>query len=361
MMPERTEPSRRSATQTTPYNSALLDILLKEHSGVSIDLLAARLRLTPADIRSELERLIACGCDLERTPDSGIRLVSTNLECWLDYLHWASSERAGPTRAGSECGDGSEIHYGQRLIELYRKTTSTQDIVRRIIRRMGVSADGAIAVADVQSAGRGRLGHRWFAPPGTAVLFSRAYVIAAGETPLSVDRLILPAAVAVARAIEKVTQPNPLSVQIRWPNDLLVNDQKIAGILVETSAGPQNHTSVIGVGINVSLSPMQLEGEETIPTKKVTSFTMCNRHVDRLYVLAEAIAQLDDTLAQPDLGSLIDEWRRRNSLLSQTVRLQSEGALLSGEVVDLDPYEGLIIRTDRGELLHLNAATTTIL
>jgi len=93
----------------------------------------------------------------------------------------------------------------------------------------------------------------------------------------------------------------------------------------------------------------------------LTSLRMCGHDVDRLGVVAEAVEQLDRALAHPDPDELVRDWRSRSVLLGQDVQLRSNGATLRAHVLDLDPAEGLIVRTEEGSLLHLPAATTSIL
>ena len=108
--------------------------------------------------------------------------------------------------------------------------------------------EGAIAVADFQTAGRGRQGRTWEAPPGTALLFS-VLLRPPGDLPL--PQLALVAGAAVADALEHLTD---LSVQIKWPNDVMLRRQKVAGILAEARDG----AVVVGIGVNLNQTPTEL-------------------------------------------------------------------------------------------------------
>lgn len=334
------------APSTALIDPVLLDHLLRAGAPVSVDTLSNQLGVTREHVVRELERLRQAGCVIEAHPQLGPALSSSGLGAWVDYVQWACPlpGRDGPRR-----------------VQLYQRTTSTQDAVRRIVEELGHAADGAVVIADEQTAGRGRLGRRWIAPAGSAVLFTRASVWSDPDTAPTVDRITFATSVAVAQAIQAVAGSPPLDVKIKWPNDVLVDGRKIAGILVEsfTSTDAQANTAaLIGVGINTGIEADQMPQDMH---QQITSLSMCGRRVDRLCVLTETLRQMDHALMQADLADLMAAWRRRCAVLSQRVRLRTDGKTIHGQVIDLDPYQGLIVRTDDGTMLHLPAATTTIM
>src|SRR5919197_298194 len=119
--------------------------------------------------------------------------------------------------------------------------------------------EGAIAVADHQSAGRGRLGRTWEAPPGTALLCS---VLLKPPPECDVRQLSLVAGVAVADALEYIIG---LAVQIKWPNDVMLRRRKVAGILAELRDG----AVVLGIGINVNQTPEELPPDDAPEVERV--------------------------------------------------------------------------------------------
>ncbi|MCX5661178.1 MAG: biotin--[acetyl-CoA-carboxylase] ligase [Planctomycetota bacterium] len=340
-------------------DAELLDRLLRAAEPVAAEALARERGWPPDRVAREIERLRQAGCAVENHPQRGVRLVESSLECWADYLRWRDEGRRRPGR----------------IIQVFRSTASTQDLARRIVEAGGRRADGAVVLADEQSAGRGRLGRRWVAPPASAVLLTRACVAANGQAGpargISVDRMMFATAVGVARAIEAATAPRPLDVRIKWPNDLLVGEGKIAGVLVETFAMPERDragerepglvAAIIGVGLNVSVLPEHLPADDPALRRRVTSLAMQGRPVDRLRVADCLVESLDEALDRASTEELLAEWRRRSTIFSQRVRLGSEGRIVQGQVIDIDPYEGLIVRSDDGQIVHLNAAKTTVL
>ena len=143
----------------------------------------------------------------------------------------------------------------------------------------------------------------------------------------------------------------------------MVGGRKIAGILVEAAErkGAGVTAAIIGVGINVALDVADLPVGAVDDPKAVTSLSDQGITVDRLAVLAEALAAIDAVLGQEETKPMLEEWRQRSVLLGQRITAQSSGRRYRGEVMDLDPLDGLILRTASGEQVHLSAQTTTIL
>ena len=142
-----------------------------------------------------------------------------------------------------------------RFGHVYRYAESTDSTQRMLAED---AAEGAVAVAEVQTEGRGRLGRAWEAPAGTSVLVS-VLLLPAVEAP-KLPELSLVAGGAVAQAIAEVTGLEPA---IKSPNDILVRSRKVAGILAESSEG----RVVLGIGVNVNQTLEQLPTDvKTEPT-----------------------------------------------------------------------------------------------
>ena len=137
--------------------------------------------------------------------------------------------------------------------------------------------EGAVVVADYQTAGRGRLGRTWEAPPGTAILCS---VLLKPPPERVVPQLSLVAGVAVADAIERTVG---LSVQLKWPNDVMLRRRKVAGCLAEARDG----AVVLGIGINVN------QTREQLPDGAGSLRTLAGREWDREALLSAVLEDLD--------------------------------------------------------------------
>ncbi len=323
----------------------LLDALLRARGPVSTARLRKDLTRSTSQLNQEFDRLRAAGCRVEIDPAGHARLTASGLGAWVDYLKWR-----GPGRGG---------------VEVYQRTSSTQDAARRLIAARGGDAHAALVAADEQTAGRGRLGRHWVAPPGTAALFSVVWIVDSLRGNLTTDRLLFAVAVAVCEAIEAVGGPHVPDLRIRWPNDVLIEGCKVAGILVESSSLTSDDrangslAAIIGIGVNVGLTQQHIR-DHMSELDDITSLAMCGVTADRLLVIAEIIEHMDRAMQEQDTATLLDRWRRRSTVLDRCVSIVHDGQTVRGQVVDLDPHEGLIVRTDEGQLRHFSAQTSTI-
>ncbi len=163
----------------------VLNVLLRTEGWLTVEALALRCGMTAPAVQRELHRLREAGCTFDEHPHYGLRLLRTALGTWVDYLRFMS---------------GSD-----RLVEVYRQTTRTQDVCRRLLNGDVASiskCNRAVVVADEQTAGRGRLGRRWHAPAGATLAMSRVRLTSIAEAAETADRLTFAAAVAVADAVE---------------------------------------------------------------------------------------------------------------------------------------------------------------
>jgi BirA family biotin operon repressor/biotin-[acetyl-CoA-carboxylase] ligase len=199
--------------------------------------------------------------------------------------------------------------------------------------------DGLVVVADHQTAGRGRLGRSWEATPGTSLLVS---VLLRPDLP--VDRLFvltLAAALALADAVGAVAG---ITAGLKWPNDLVVGDRKLAGLLAETdvSAGTARAV-VIGAGCNLTADafPPELAPQATAAELEA------GRAVDRDVLLEAFLAALANRL--DDLDAVLADARARSATLGRRVRIELPGdQVLEGEATELADDGSLIVRDDAG-------------
>ena len=325
-------------------HTGLLQALLEADSHLPAQSLMTTLgNVNTAAVQRELDRLRDAGCALDINPQNGVRLLRAGLGCWADCLQNHSDT--------------------PRIVEVYRQTISTQDSARRLITHRSTLADGALIIAEEQTAGRGRLGRRWIAPPGSALTFSRICRTTAPDDAQAVNRLTFATSVAIAQTLDHWLAPRGQHAQIKWPNDILVGGKKIAGILVEVMHhGEAGHFAIIGVGLNISLLPDQMPDDPNDPTlrERITSLAMLNIHTDRLAVLERLVWEVDHALDRANPDDLLKRWRSRSTLIGTHVSLQCDGRRYDGEVADLDPNLGLILRTTNGAMVHLPAMTTTV-
>ncbi len=232
-----------------------------------------------------------------------------------------------------------------RGVEVTAVTGSTNADL--LARAAAGAPQGVVLVAEEQTAGRGRMGRRWISPPGAALMFS---VLLRPESVPQASRGWIPllTGVAVASAVAAVAG---LDARLKWPNDVLVGDRKLAGILAEQSAG----AIVAGAGINASTRRDELPAE-TATSLALEGAARTGRpellravlgEFERLYLAWAGGASPGD----PDACGLRAEYRRRCATLGRPVRVEFPGGdTARGTALDVNPGGRLLLRTDGGPL-----------
>ena len=221
-----------------------------------------------------------------------------------------------------------------KTVHFARETESTKLCIKRLAKE-GAS-EGTLALAEFQSAGRGRLGRSWEVPEGTSVMMS--ILLRPKFEPQYAPTLTLVMGMAVAKAVKKLG----FDVSIKWPNDVVVSHKKICGILTEMGVrdGKIDY-AVIGVGINVNIR----EFPEEMADKATSLYLESGRKFDRSQIpglVMEAFEEYYEKFAATcDLSGLKEEYESILANYNQPVRVLAK-----------EPYEGVARGiTDGGELL----------
>jgi BirA family biotin operon repressor/biotin-[acetyl-CoA-carboxylase] ligase len=241
------------------------------------------------------------------------------------------------------------------VVYYLQTTTSTNDVAARLADA-GV-AEGTTFVADTQTAGRGRLGRTWFSPPGAGLYVSvvlrlnplerrkAAAEARAAAAPMPA-RITLLAGVAAADAVRTATG---LPVEIKWPNDLVFDGRKLAGILAEASAQQGGIEYIIlGVGLNVRAVAYPPD----IARRASSLETELGREVDRGAVLANLLLNLDRAraaLRRDDVAGWFARWRELSpSATGALVEWRAPDGLRRGRTAGLDADGALLVEANRG-------------
>jgi BirA family transcriptional regulator, biotin operon repressor / biotin---[acetyl-CoA-carboxylase] ligase len=210
---------------------------------------------------------------------------------------------------------------------------STQDLARAAAA--GGAPEGWVIVTDQQRSGRGRHGRRWVAPKETGLLFS---VIL--QPPVDVIPLLpLLAGVAVVGGIELQTGA---VAELKWPNDVLLHQDKLAGILLERPAGP---AVILGVGLNVNVL------KEDLPPGATSLALALGHTLDREPMLAAILNDFGNAYERADregIGWIVPAWRSRSSMLGRPVSFERDGQLIHGIADDLGEDGALLVRLQDG-------------
>jgi len=226
----------------------------------------------------------------------------------------------------------------------YRSTDSTNTRARELAAA-GVP-HGTVVTAAEQSAGRGRQGRAWTAPPGKALLYSAVL------RPLEERHTMLPLAVplAVAEAAEEL-QPD-IECGVKWPNDVLVEGRKLAGVLIE--ARPQDGWAVIGIGLNLAIEQDEFPAELRETATSLSLHRSVVPFARNSCIRNHAMEVLDERLAawvEADPGDVLAAWRARDVLRGREVAW--EGGLGVADGVDDRGY--LVVVTPSGDRIAIGA------
>lgn len=229
---------------------------------------------------------------------------------------------------------------------------STNDVASALA--LGGDREGAVVIAEAQTAGRGRRGRTWFSPPGAGLYVS--VVLTPSRARHTPDRatalLTLAAGVALADAVKRATGIGPA---IKWPNDLLIGRRKLAGILAEgitARVGSGLQSVILGYGLNISPAAYPADLRH-----RVTSLeSELGRAIDRASLCAETLAALSaryDDLLEARFDAILDAWRAL-ALGSRGARVSWETPMgsQSGTTAGIDDMGALLVRVgDRTERL----------
>lgn len=240
----------------------------------------------------------------------------------------------------------------KRTVVVFKSTASTNDVAWEYAKSEG--SDGLVVLAEQQSKGRGRRNNSWQSMGGAAILCS----LVQKESVLEPELITLTIAVAIAQAVGRCCGVFP---RIKWPNDLLLNDKKICGILLESRLNGDCRDYVAGFGVNCNQGEAFFKQHHL--SKIATSICLeSGRAVDRENFVAAILNSIDEwvAVAEQKPRTVIAKWRQMSSLLGNRVTVEYNRKRFSGQCVNIDPVEGLVLHLDRGGVRMFDAAHSTI-
>ncbi|MEW5724521.1 MAG: biotin--[acetyl-CoA-carboxylase] ligase [Thermodesulfobacteriota bacterium] len=246
--------------------------------------------------------------------------------------------------------------FGRGLIETHRVIDSTNRRARELAGEN--AAEGALVLAETQTAGRGRFGRSWHSPPGKNLYFSLILrpALPLEKTPL----LTLAAGLGAGEALGRTVGRRP---DIKWPNDLLLDGLKIAGLLAESEGREKGAGFVVlGLGLNVNLGADELPVE--LAGRAGSLLMATGRTWDRAEVLAALLKGLEDEYLALEAGGEADmlaRYRKRCLTLGRTVRVAQGREVIEGKALDVDPKGRLVVQIGPGgETTAVSAGEATI-
>ena len=300
----------------------IIQFLKSAEGYLSGEEISRQVKISRAGIWKYIQDLREEGYDIVAVPHLGYRLISRP-----DKL-FASEVRA-------ELGTkfiGRDVRY-------FDTVTSTMDIAFQL----GIEGapEGTVVCAEGQTKGKGRLGRSWASPKAKGIYMS--VILRPQLMPADLTQLTILSAVAVC---ERIKQFCGLDAKIKWPNDILLKNKKLAGILTELNAEMDRvRFVVVGIGINVNTPVSQLPPNST-SVKHETG-----KKFSRIDLLQEILRSLENwylRLQAQGFTPVIARWKELSSTLGKYVHLVDQSGDIEGEAVDLDKYGGLVIRNDTG-------------
>ena len=227
----------------------ILEELKKTESYISGEELGEKLGVSRAAIWKGIQKLKEQGYEIEAVSNKGYHIVRNQ-----DLYNGIEIEEVCNTTKIAK-----EVYF-------YEQTDSTNNCIRKLAKEG--KKEGVVAVAEIQTAGKGRRGKGWQSPKGTGIWMSM--LLTPNITPPEAPVLTLLAGLAVCRAVRQQTG---LTAMIKWPNDILISNKKICGILTELYAEMDSvHFVITGIGINVNTEVFPEELQKTATSLKEKRF-----------------------------------------------------------------------------------------
>jgi BirA family biotin operon repressor/biotin-[acetyl-CoA-carboxylase] ligase len=302
--------------------------LLEAESGeyVSGEVISRKLNVSRTAVWKQVRKLEAEGYLIEAVPRRGYRLTSKPSRLSVhELLPKLNTRRFG------------------RNLKLLDSVPSTQDELRRLAEQG--AEEGTLVIAEQQTSGRGRMGRTWVSPSGKGIWMS---LLLRPPVPLPLTpQLTLLAAVALSRAITRIV---PVTIGIKWPNDLLVNGRKISGILLESAAEDERlRYVVVGLGVSVNLDPEDYPEELLVKavSLKMASGNFVNRS-ELIASILQEFEQLYELYLEQGFAPIRALWEAHAVTLNKQTSLYTPQGHVEGIPRGLDEMGGLQVELEDG-------------
>ncbi|GAG61370.1 unnamed protein product [marine sediment metagenome] len=315
------------------------DILkfLREKEYVSGEVLAKKLGISRVAVWKQIQKL----------KDIGYRIISDQN---LGYCLVSRPDLLLP----QEIQIGLSTKYIGKEMYYFPKLKSTNIIAKeKALHRAEGIDEGTLIIAERQSAGKGRLSREWFSPVGGIWL---SIVLYPQLSPSYISRITLMTAVAAVKAIKICTQ---IESQIKWPNDILINEKKVCGILTEMSAELDIiNWVVVGIGINVNID--HREFPEDIQENTISLKEALDKEVLRVKLVQTFLQEFEkyyEKLKRKEFPSILGEWKLYSHTLGKKIRADIGERIVTGEAIDINESGALILKKEDGELIEIISGT----
>jgi len=326
----------------TSFEQTTLDkivTLLKSHQSefLSGEKLSKSLSLSRAAVWKNIKKLKSLGYKIESRPKSGYRLQqSTDL-----LVPW-------------EVSDGLQTDIIGRKIYYFGTIDSTQNFAIELAKRP--HENGSLVIADRQTQGRGRLNRKWVSPKGGVWM---SILLRPNFEPSYTSLFPMATSLALAVSIEKTLK---IKTELKWPNDVTIKGNKVAGILIDASVESNKiDYLIIGIGINFRINPGTIS--KSIKQKKYGIATLISKDQGKrpAELVQQFLLELEKTynnILTGNVGTIRKEWIKRSSTIGKNVTITTTTGTLKGKVTGIDKT-GALILSRNGIVQHVLAGDMT--
>lgn len=326
----------------TSFEQTTLDkivTLLKSHQSefLSGEKLSKSLSLSRAAVWKNIKKLQSLGYKIESRPKSGYRLQqSTDL-----LVPW-------------EVSDGLQTDIIGRKIYYFGTIDSTQNFALELAKRP--HENGSLVIADRQTQGRGRLNRKWVSPKGGIWM---SILLRPNFEPSYTSLFPMATSLALAVSIEKTLK---IKTELKWPNDITIKGNKVAGILIDASVESNKiDYLIIGIGINFKINPGTIS--KSIKQKKYGIATLISKDQGTrpVELVQQFLLELEKTynnILTGNVGTIRKEWIKRSSTIGKNVTITTTTGTLKGKVTGIDKT-GALILSRNGIVQHVLAGDMT--
>lgn len=326
----------------TSFEQTTLDkivTLLKSHQSefLSGEKLSKSLSLSRTAVWKNIKKLKSLGYKIESRPKSGYRLQqSTDL-----LVPW-------------EVSDGLQTDIIGRKIYYFGTIDSTQNFALELAKRP--HENGSLVIADRQTQGRGRLNRKWVSPKGGIWM---SILLRPNFEPSHTSLFPMATSLALAVSIEKTLK---IKTELKWPNDITIKGNKVAGILIDASVESNKiDYLIIGIGINFKINPGTIS--KSIKQKKYGIATLISKDQGTrpAELVQQFLLELEKTynnILTGNVGTIRKEWIKRSSTIGKNVTITTTTGTLKGKVTGIDKT-GALILSRNGIVQHVLAGDMT--
>ena len=289
--------------------------------------LIEKLNITHEHLKDNLMKLKDAGYDIIHENEKGYKLINTP-----DIIEPFEIERNLSTK------------YIAHNIHFYQEVTSTNDIAKKFVDND--APEGTVIIAEQQTAGRSRSKNDWASPEGGIWM---TLILKPEVTLLEASKLTIVTGVAIAKTLHDKFN---LDAGIKWPNDIMIGNKKICGILTEAVTDYDDLKAVlIGVGIDVNINQSDLPDDLQDITTTISEETSEEiKRAEIMKVFFSIFEELYEEFKNGQFKHIIGEWRRLSSTTGNRVKVYKDGKAMLADAVGIDNQGALIVELDDGSL-----------